>query len=113
MKRKVLVKSLAIVAVSAILGSGSIYAADYTATGGSGGSYTVDVGPATSCKFSYKITQNHGAFNTQIKDPLLWHDRYCGNDLPKGSSDAKNIYGGSKKAKWRGWVKYGRITVTA
>lgn len=63
--------------------------------------------------FSYKITENHGAFNTQIKDPLLWHDRYCGYDLPRGSSDAKNIYGGSKKAKWRGWVKYGRITVTA
>lgn len=113
MKRKVLVKSLAIVAVSAILGSGSIYAASYTATGGSGGSYTVDVGPATSCKFSYKITENHGAYNTQIKDPYFWHDRYSGNDLAKGSTGGNNIYGGSKKAKWRGWVKYGRITVTA
>ncbi len=59
------------------------------------------------------VTQNHGAFNTQIRDPFFWHDRYCGYDLPKGSSDAKNIYGGSKSADWRGWVKYGRITVTA
>ncbi len=113
MKRKVLVKSLAIVAVSAILGSGSIYAAGYTATGGKSGSYTEDVGPATSCKFSYNITQNGGAFNTQIRDPFFWHDRYSGYGLTKGCKGGNNIYGGSKKAKWRGWVKYGRITVTA